>query len=391
MLPMQRADDLVPAPAGDAGTAGALRGGGAGASPPAREESTTDWWGIAAIAAFILLVVIGLYWVKWHPYYHKGFAAAAKHSLGASIVSGHSASAPKGWHAALSYAYKYTLSIWSALMVGLLVGAGVQELLPRDWLRRVLGSGSFRTTAIGGAVAVPSMMCTCCAAPPVVGLARARVSIGATLAYWLGNPVLNPATIVFMGLVLGWRWALLRVVVGVALVFGVAASAQRLFGRNEQAEEAATLMDQAAAQAQPAPAPGRSVFVRWLRAVAKLAVTLIPEYAVIVLALGATRAFLFPSMSASIGGAAWLVVALAVTGTLFVIPTAGEIPIVQSLMAFGLGAAGGGALMITLPAVSLPSLAMVGRALPARVLAFVAGSVVVAGLATAGLAVAFGF
>lgn len=109
-----------------------------------------------------------------------------------------------------------------------------------------------------------------------------------------------------------------------------------------------------------------------------------------VLALGAARAYLFPSLSHSIGGDAWLVVVLAITGTLFVIPTAGEIPILAVLLGFGLSAASAGALMITLPAVSLPSLVMVGRAVPSKVLAFVAGSVVVAGLVTAGLAAAFG-
>jgi uncharacterized protein len=49
-----------------------------------------------------------------------------------------------------------------------------------------------------------------------------------------------------------------------------------------------------------------------------------------------------------------------------VIPTAGEVPIVQMLQQFGLGGAGAATLLITLPAVSLPSLAMLGRALPMR-------------------------
>lgn len=354
------------------------------------------WPQVVGAVAFLALVVIGLYWVKWSPYYHKGFTAAAKHSLGASIVSGQSATAPAGWQAALDYAYKYTLDIWPALAVGLLVGAGVQELLPRDWLTRVLGRRRWQSTAVAGAAAVPSMMCTCCSAPPVVGLARARASIGATIAYWLGNPVLNPATIVFMGLVLGWRWAGLRIAVGLVLVFAVATAVERLFGRDVSvAGDRGPALEATAAEADPTapPAPppsGRTVFARWLTGAAKLTVTLVPEYAIVVLGLGAARAYLFPSLSHDIGGAAWLVVVLAITGTLFVIPTAGEIPIIAVLLGFGLSAASAGALMITLPAVSLPSMVMVGRAVPAKVLAFVGASVVVAGLATAGLAAAFG-
>ena len=52
--------------------------------------------------------------------------------------------------------------------------------------------------------------------------------------------------------------------------------------------------------------------------------------------------------------------ALAVGGTLFVIPTAGEVPIVQALTSAGLGPLGAGILFTTLPAISLPSLVMAG-------------------------------
>jgi len=195
--------------------------------------------------------------------------------------------------------------------------------------------------------------------------------------------VLNPATIVFMGLVLGWRWAALRIVVGLALVLGTAVMAQRLFGDKDVPEPAAKAVTESAA------ADARPVIVRFIASLAGLAIRLIPEYAVIVFALGAARAFLFPAISPSTGHAVWLVLVLAVTGTLFVIPTAGEIPIVQSFMKFGLGPAGAGALMLTLPAVSLPSLLMVRQAVPLRVLMFVTGSVVVSGLLTALLAAVF--
>ncbi len=74
-------------------------------------------------------------------------------------------------------------------------------------------------------------------------------------------------------------------------------------------------------------------------------------------------------MTPAIGHAGWLPPLLAAVGTLFVIPTAGEVPIVQVLQHVGLGTAGAAALLLTLPAVSLPSLAMLGRAVPVRVLA----------------------
>ena len=353
---------------------------------PAPDRSGTRRAHLVALGVFLLIAAVGTYLVKWHPYYLKGFSVAKDHTLGASVVSGHSAASPKGWHAAMAYAYHYGESIWQAFVVGLLVAAGIQELLPRNWLMRLLGQGRFRSTAIAGAAAVPSMMCTCCSAAPTVTLARSRASVGATLAYWLGNPILNPATIVFMALVLGWRWAVLRIVVGIVLVLGVASLAQRLFGESDVPLAA----EQAVASSMSRPADERPPALRYFSTLGRLCLGLVPEYLVIVVGLGAARAFLFPSVTPAIGHALWLVVVLAVTGTLFVIPTAGEIPIVQTFMGFGLGAAGAGALMITLPAVSLPSLVMVGRAVPAKVLTLVAAMVVIMGLVTAGAALALG-
>ncbi|CAM5303164.1 hypothetical protein SXANM310S_03465 [Streptomyces xanthochromogenes] len=75
---------------------------------------------------------------------------------------------------------------------------------------------------------------------------------------------------------------------------------------------------------------------------------------------------------------------------LFVIPTAGEVPIVQTLLAMGL-AAGPAALLLTLPPISLPSLAMVARSFQRRDLALLMLGVPAIGVLGGGLAVALGF
>ena len=128
----------------------------------------------------------------------------------------------------------------------------------------------------------------------------------------------------------------------------------------------------------------------WARAFCRLAIRLIPEYLVLVFALGMTRAWFFPAMTPDIGHAAWLTPVLAAAGTLFVIPTAGEVPIIQVLQQFGLGSAGAAALLITLPAVSLPSLAMLARSLPIRAIVALGVGTFVFGLIAAGASVALG-
>ena len=117
---------------------------------------------------------------------------------------------------------------------------------------------------------------------------------------------------------------------------------------------------------------------------------LVPESVALVLLLGAARAWFFPAVDSNATGFLWTL-GLALAGTLFVIPTAGEIPIVQTLMAFGLGVGPAAALMTTLPPVSLPSLAMLARAVPLKVLVFVTGAVVLVGGLSGAAAVALGF
>jgi uncharacterized membrane protein YraQ (UPF0718 family) len=209
------------------------------------------------------------------------------------------------------------------------------------------------------------------------------------LAYWLGNPILNPATMIFMGFVLGWRWTALRLVVGVVLVFGVATFANRFVRMQDLSPAAGAAL--AAAANMTASGESGSVWRRWWQALWELSVGLIPEYVVLVLVLGAARAWLFPAVISSVGNNPLWILGVAVAGTLFVIPTAGEIPIVQTLMSFGLGAGPAGALLTTLPPASLPSLAMVARVFPPRVLVFLTASIIVLGVLSGVAAVALGF
>lgn len=113
-------------------------------------------WGIAV---FITISVVGLYYVKWEPYYHKAITAAAKHSIGASIVGANSATPPSpSWKAAGDYAWAYFLAVWKAMILGLLLGSAVEALMPKAWICRVFGEKHFKGVALAGLASVPSMM-----------------------------------------------------------------------------------------------------------------------------------------------------------------------------------------------------------------------------------------
>jgi hypothetical protein len=351
-------------------------------SPVAPTTSTTRRDALLGVGLVLLIAVVGLYIVKWQPYYLRAFAAATNHSIGASIVSGTAAAPPEAsLQAAWDYARAYFLAVWQAMVLGLLLAATIESSVPRDLLVRWLGGGSGRSSLLGGVLSLPGMMCTCCTAPVAVGLRRSGAAPGAATAFFLGNPTLNPAVLVFMLFTLGWQWALLRLVLGVVLVFGGAWAAMRWNAR---------LTGPAPAEAQPTPAPTGPWLERWFRALIRLIVQLIPEYIVMVGLLGFARAFLFPTAGPDLGNSVLVMVALAIAGTLFVIPTAGEIPIIQTMLGFGMGAGPAGVLLLTLAPVSLPSLVMVGRALPVRLLVGLGVWTAVLGLVAGGLAIVGG-
>lgn len=273
----------------------------------------------------------------------------------------------------------YFLAVWKAAVLGVLLGSLIQVLIPRDWLQRTLGQSRFQGTLLGAIFSLPGMMCTCCAAPVAAGMRKQQVSMGAALAFWMGNPLLNPATLVFMGFVLGWQFALIRLVAGLATVLVVATLVQKWV------KEAAT-QPVAAEDVSQLQRDEGTFISRWLRALWSLFWSTIPVYILAVLVLGAARVWLFPHAEGAVDNTLFWVIAMAIAGCLFVIPTAAEIPIVQTMLLAGMGTAPALALLITLPAVSVPSLVMLRKAFPAKALWLTGGLVALCGAIVGALA-----
>ncbi|HCR0614284.1 TPA: permease [Klebsiella aerogenes] len=306
--------------------------------------SPFQWW---KPALFFLVVIVGLWYVKWQPYYGKAFTAAETHSIGKSILA---QADVNPLQAAWDYAMVYFLAVWKAAVLGVLLGSLIQVLIPRDWLQRTLGQSRFQGTLLGAIFSLPGMMCTCCAAPVAAGMRKQQVSMGGALAFWMGNPLLNPATLV-------QKW------VKEAATQPVAAEDVSQLQRDE------------------------GTFIsRWLRALWSLFWSTIPVYILAVLVLGAARVWLFPHAEGAVDNTLFWVIAMAIAGCLFVIPTAAEIPIVQTMLLAGMGTAPALALLITLPAVSVPSLVMLRKAFPAKALWLTGGLVALCGAIVGALA-----
>lgn len=347
------------------------------AAVPARRQARMGLVGLGVLA---VALVVGLTWAKWLPYAEKVVSLTDTRSWsGTSIFAsaGKQGSTPTvagAWRFTLDY---FTL-VWKAALVAVVVAALIDSLVPRRWLLGVMTRRTrFGQSAVAGALALPGMMCTCCAAPITVGLRRRGAPTAASVAYWLGNPLLNPAVIVFLLLVLPWQYAAVRVVLGGVLVLGVSA----LVGRVVDGAGAAPPPPAAALD----PQSWRALPGSFARSLLRLLVVLVPEYAIVVFLTGAVSGWLsdFPGLSAQLGTAA--VLAAAVAGAMLVVPTGGEIPVVAAVAASGAGLGVAGALLVALPALSLPSVVMVGRALSWRVTGLVVAAVVAAAVVAGAL------
>lgn len=334
---------------------------------------------IAAGVIFAAITVAGITWAKWWPYAHKMVHVIEVHAFsGTSMITSHAKVPPApSWHAAWSFATSYFKDIWIALLAALVIAAAADALVPRRWLVRQLSRGPrfLGGAAAGGLASLPCMMCTCCGAPIAVTMRRQGVPPASALAYWVGNPALNPAVLVFLAVVLPWQWVAVRIVGGILLVLLAAGLAGRI-DRHQVVPATWTPSD-----VEEEPFSWLGAGKRFARSLIRLSATLLPEYLVVVLLVGGLRGWLFPL---SHGVETWGVLALvvfAVAGALFVIPTAGEIPIILGFLAAGMATGPVGALVITLPALSLPSMAMVSRSFSLRALGVMLLAVVVLGMA----------
>lgn len=338
--------------------------------------------GIIGVAVLLVLLVVGLAWAKWMPYVDKTTALSGSGAWDGAAIFDSAAAAGSPLAAGWEFATAYFAAVWRALLVAVLVAAAVDALVPRAWLLTVLTRRTLvGQSLVGGMASTPSMMCTCCAAPVAASLRRRGSPMAACLAYWVGSPVLNPAVLIFLLLVLPWQYAAVRLVVGGLLVVGAAALVAHLL---EPQKAAPSVVEVAPAEdaRSVGELPGR-----YLRSLTRFTVVLVPEYAIAVFAVGMVSGPLsdFEGVQRQLGLAAVLLTA--VVATLLVVPTGGEIPVIAALTAAGAGAGLGGILLIALPALSLPSMLMVGKAFGWRATVATAGFVVAASL-VAGAALA---
>lgn len=114
---------------------------------------------LRGLIVLLAIGAVGLFIVKWNPYYHKAQIISATHSMGRNILFLKELTPPApSVSAAFGYAGSYFKSVWQAWVLGLLLAATIETLLPHNWLAHVLGKASTRASLLGGLLSLPGMM-----------------------------------------------------------------------------------------------------------------------------------------------------------------------------------------------------------------------------------------
>lgn len=278
--------------------------------------------------------------------------------------------------AVLNFSLNYFSAVWKAMLFGVLIAGALRAFLPEERLAGYMRGA--RGYLLGTLTGSSLCMCSCCATPIFASLHRKGAGLGQATAFMVSSPALNPFSILLIATVLSYRFAVARLLMGLAIALGVSYLLCRAFGgpRVPGGEEAPS---------------GQSSGIReWLRASWSFTRMVVPLMLLGVLAAGAMKVLLPPSVvSGYLGGGVMPILIASTVGVLLPIPTFGEIPLTMGFLQLGMGAGPAMALLITLPTINLASLLISARVAGKRYALFLGSAVwafgVLGGLAVAAL------
>lgn len=123
-----------------------------------------------------------------------------------------------------------TLRVLPYFLLGAVTAAVLKVFVSPRWTSRLLGSGT-RSVWLASALAAVLPGCSCATGPMAQGLHRQGAPLGTVTAFLMMSPLLAPTTIVLTWGVLGWPFALARVVVPFLFIPLLGVFLNRLDGR----------------------------------------------------------------------------------------------------------------------------------------------------------------
>ncbi len=251
----------------------------------------------------------------------------------------------------------YVKHSWLCLLLAFLAAGALQEFAPREKVIKLMGSGQgFIPYAVAGFGGPLLSMCSCSIIPLFGGLYLRGAGLGPALTFLLTAPAFNPAAILLTLGLLGWKFAVGRIIVAVGGGMLVGYITDRYFKNKIKHPKEMHIEAEPAGTHQERLKLGKrlrdSLLYSW-----EFVKMVLPLILIGVIGAGMVKAFVPPSLIIKYLGNGLVPIALAsVIGVFMYTPTLVEVPFVRGLLESGMGTGAAFAFLLTGPALSLPSM-----------------------------------
>jgi len=262
----------------------------------------------------------------------------------------------------------YVKHSWLCLLLAFIAAGALQEFAPRDKVIKLMGSGrGFMPYAVAGAGGPLLSMCSCSIIPLFGGLYKRGAGLGPAITFLLAAPAFNPAAILLTLGLLGWKFAIARIIVAITTGILVGYITDRIFKNKLPEPEPVHIDTELDGISQESQGFGRRLVNMALYSWEFVKMVL-PLIFLGVICAGLIRAFLPPYVIIKyLGNGVPPIMLSSAIGVFMYTPTLVEVPLVRGLLESGMGTGAAMAFLLTGPALSLPSILGVCKIVKPRV------------------------
>lgn len=136
--------------------------------------------------------------------------------------------------------YDYlTVHVLTCLIPAFFIAGAMAALLPKEKITRYLGKNAPKYIAYPLSVAAGLLLavCSCTILPLFAGIKKKGAGIGPAIAFLYTAPATNILAIIFTGSVIGWDFALARIVLSITFAIVIGLIISKVFKEEEKIEE----------------------------------------------------------------------------------------------------------------------------------------------------------
>ncbi|NQT22665.1 MAG: permease [Candidatus Omnitrophica bacterium] len=262
----------------------------------------------------------------------------------------------------------YVKHSWLCLFLAFIAAGALQEFVPKDKIIKLMGSGRGPVPYLIGGLGGPLLsMCSCSIIPLFGGLYKRGAGLGPSLTFLLAAPALNPAAVLLTIALLGWQFAVVRIIFAVGAGISVGYITERVL-KKKIAPPETIQMATCSCEGQENNVSYAGRILNMFRYSWEFVKLVLPLILMGVVLAGLIKAFLPPAFLVKYLGVGLLPIMLAsAIGVLMYAPSLVEAPLIRGLLESGMGTGPAMAHLLTGPALSLPSILGVCRIVSPKV------------------------